>query len=163
MAKEELLQFLTFNRRRDMNFNTSNTNGLAWKKIVVLLMGVIFSICIFHEIMFWTFIHETRQLFNQFNTEFSQQQKEIQSVLDKSDRQFTERGKAFDAESARFSQAVEQNQKNMFDYIARMQKEQEEREKSFTQSFKAAPKKMWEEHAKISEEMQRNFVKESRK
>lgn len=143
-----------------MDFNTF-VNSLSWKKIIVIGLGVMIGLWVIREIIFWTFFHEAQQVFTQLNSQISQQQKDIQKKLSDSDKEFSERGKKFDEVSDHFGKTVEEAQKNIMNYMNKVQQEQEALQKSFNKSFKEAADKMWAEHEKFGEKMRKDFTKQS--
>lgn len=144
-----------------MDFNTF-VNSLSWKKIIVVGLGVMIGFWLVREIIFWTFFHEAQQVFTQLNSQISQEQKDIQKKISDSDKEFSERGKKFDELSDHFGKTVEDAQKNMMDYMNKMQQEQEALQQSFNKSFKEAPDKMWAEHEKFGEKMEKDFIRQSK-
>lgn len=143
-----------------MNIN-SFINEMSWKKLAAITFGFLAISWLIHEILFWTFYHEAQQTFNQINSQISQQQKEIQQKLADSDREFNERNKKFNVVSDDLQKTVEETQQHISDYIDRMVKKDEELQEVFNKEFKAAPARMWAEHAKFGEEMRKDFLKQS--
>jgi len=145
-----------------MDMNTFVQN-LTWKKIAIGAISVLLMAWVLHEILFFAFFHETKQMLDQFNKQFTQQQTEIHKTISESEEKFADRDKAFDEMSKKFGEFVERQQKETFDYLTKVEKEQEERQKEFNKAFNEAPQKMWEAHEKFGEEMRKNFIKESKK
>jgi len=144
-----------------MNFN-SFVNNLSWKKLAIIIVGVIFAGWLIREVMFWTFFHEAKGMFNQFNKQFTEQQKDIQKKLDDSDREFVARNKSFNDLSNNFNQGFDEIQRRNVATWEKIEKERAVREAAFDKEFEEAPKKMWDHHEKMAKMMRDGFIKDSK-
>lgn len=145
-----------------MDFNAL-VEKLTWKKIVVVTLVALFGIWILREVMFWTFFHEARQLFGQFNTQFEQQQKQIHNKLAESESDFDKRTKDFDEGFKKTDQMFEQTQKRFQETMDALDKEALERDKKFDEAFAKAPQQMFDQHQAMGEKMFNEFKQESRR
>ncbi|MHB1948903.1 MAG: hypothetical protein ACYCQI_12425 [Gammaproteobacteria bacterium] len=141
---------------------TTIANNLSWKKIIIIGAFILVVSLLIHEILFWTFFHETQQMLSQLNSQIVQQQKDIQKKLADSDKEFKERGKKMDEQSNQFGEIVKNAQENIGNYLEHVEQEQASLQKSFDKSFKEAPAKMWAAHEKFGEKMRNDYIKESK-
>ncbi|GEM_PF-4110746 len=144
-----------------MNFENF-VNQLNWKKLAVVALLIMVFIFGIHEIVFWTFFHETNQFVAEVNSEILQQQKDIQKKIADDDREFEARSKKMDAMASNVERQVDKFQADVNEYLVKAEKEREEREKIFDKAFEEAPAKMWAEHRKFGAEMKKEFFRESR-
>ena len=144
-----------------MNLNTF-ANNLKWKKLIVIGLITILFVWLVHEIMFWSFFHESQKMLSQLSSQIENQQKEFQQKLIDSDREFKEREEKMNKNAEDFGQIVKNTQANINNYLMQVEHEQQELQKSFDKSFREAPDKMWASHEKAGEQMRKEFIKESR-
>lgn len=144
-----------------MNFN-SFVNNLSWKKLILIIVGVVIVGWLVREVMFWTFFHETKQMFNQFNKQFTEQQKDIQKTISDSDNEFVARNKNFNDLSKNFNQGFDELQNKNAATWEKIENERAVREAAFDKEFEEAPKKMWDHHEKMAKMMRDGFIKDSK-
>jgi len=143
-----------------MKFNEA-VNQLTWKQIILAVLVIVLVIGSIHEIIFWTYFHEAELALKQVNSQFAEQQKDIQKTLSDSDKEFQVRQKDFEDQADMIGNKVNEAQQNILNYMAQTEIERMAREKSFDQSFKKAPDKMWAQHEKFGNKMEANFHKQS--
>ena len=145
-----------------MDFNTL-VEKLTWKKIIVVVLVALLGMWILREVMFLTFFHEAKQMFNQFNTQFEQQQKKIHNKLAESENDFDKRTKAFDDGFEKTHQMIEQTQKRFQETMIELDRQALKREKKFDEAFAKAPQQMFDQHKAMSEKMFNEFKQASRR
>lgn len=133
---------------------------MNWKKGMVIALIVIAAFCVLHEIFFWTAFHETRNMLASFNSQMIQQQKEIQQVLNDSEKEFKEKSKEMDARSKDFNNLVDQMQDQIKDDFVEIEHERKEREKAFDKAFEEAPAKMWTAYNEARKKMMKSFLED---
>lgn len=144
-----------------MNFN-SFVNNLSWKKLTFIIVSAVFAGWIIREVMFWTFFHETKEMLNQFNKQFTEQQKDIQKKITESDDEFIRRNKDFKELSNSFNQTFNEIEQKNADAWDKIEKERVKRETAFDREFEQAPKKMFEQHEKMAKIMRDDFIRDSK-
>lgn len=150
------------NKEKTMDFN-SMIEKLTWKKIVIVTLIAVFGIWLLREVMLWTFFHEARQVFSQFNTQFEQQQKQIHNKIAESESDFDKRQKAFNESFDKTHQLIEESRQQFQETMAELDRQALEREKKFNEAFAKAPQQMFDQHKAMSERMFNEFKAESRR
>jgi hypothetical protein len=143
-----------------MDMNTL-MNETSWKKLALMVIALIATSWVVHEVLFWKFYHEVQQTANQINNQVSQTQKDIQQKLAESDREFNNRSKAFNTRSDDFQKLVEHEQQQITGYIDKMIKEDEEKQAVFDKEFKEAPARMWKQFEETTQAMRNQFERDS--
>lgn len=130
---------------------------MNWKKVVKIALMVIVALWVLHELFFWTAFHETRNMIASLNTQMIQQQKDIQQVLNDSEKEFKSKSKEMDARSKNFNNLVDQMQAEVKNEFVELERERKEREKAFDKAYEEAPAKMWAEYNAFRKEMMKSY------
>lgn len=131
-------------------------NNLNWKKIAIVIAGIMAVFWVSREIVFWEFFHA-------FNKQFNEAQNAIEKKIAESEQASDKFKKKMDQNADDLSEFVHKQQQQTSDFFKQSEHEMAERDKAMTQAFQDAPKEMRAQQEQFGKEMQKHFWEENEK
>lgn len=134
-------------------------NEWSWKKIVVIGIGVVFVMFIFHEFILWNSFREAKAMIDSLNVQIENHQKQIHKIISDSDNEFQERRKLMDQNAENMEKFVNDFHAKVRANLDRADREMEEKDKKFDEFFKEAPATLLKAHEEMGKKMEADFYK----